>query len=85
MEYPLGKQGQEENRKKDRHQGVQNNFLYAFGIHGHMPQQVRLCVKNRIAPGGSRKPKRKVNRLVRVVPSASDIRINREFLSFCEE
>ncbi len=41
----MSEQGQEENREKDRHQDLQGNFLYAFGAHGHMPQEAAFCVK----------------------------------------
>jgi hypothetical protein len=49
MEQPMSEQGQEENREKDRHQDLQGNFLYAFGVHGQMPHEVWFCVKNIIA------------------------------------
>jgi hypothetical protein len=37
MEDAMSEKGHEENRQKDRHQDLQDNFLYAFGAHGHMP------------------------------------------------
>ena len=41
----MREKGQKENRQKDRHQDLQGNFLYAFGVHGHMPQEAAFCVK----------------------------------------
>lgn len=31
----MSEEGHEENREKDRHQDLQGNLLYAFGVHGH--------------------------------------------------
>jgi hypothetical protein len=45
----MSEQGQKENREEDRHQDLQGSFLYAFGAHGHMPQEAAVCVKRIIA------------------------------------
>lgn len=45
----MGEQGQEENRQENRHQDLQDNFLYAFGAHGQMPHEAAFCVKKIIA------------------------------------
>jgi hypothetical protein len=49
MEEPMSEQGQKENREKDRQQDLLGNSLYAFGVHGAMPQEAAVGVKKIIA------------------------------------
>ena len=37
MEEAMSEEGQEENRQEDRQEDLLGDFLYAFGVHGHMP------------------------------------------------
>ena len=49
----MSEKGHEENRQEDRHQDLQGNLLYAFGVHWHRTQEAAGGVKGRKARGRS--------------------------------